>query len=362
MLKVKDKGVITLYVLNQLNGVPIKNVNILEEAFKHKNNGNLDGSNAVYVPINYTGSNIANNSFLPYSLTDEELDNVTRHIQATVGKDAVQNTAVDAFSVDEFNDEMFNSMGSTDVVPLAPETSGGSALGGLLKPFQAEDSTSTNVPTAAPLASNGKIEVVGRYTDAEVKANPNKIYVFGDNVQRVGTGGQAQIRNNPNAMGIATKIAPSMADNAFMTDNSLTTNKAIIDADIAKIKATNKIVVFPKDGLGTGLAKLQEKAPQTYDYLKQRLLQEFGFNNDTGAIQESSPKSLENAKPNVTLNVGTSAEEKSITNIAELRNKLISDAMFANGKTEVEKIREIQRISNLNDSELVNEYNKKLKC
>jgi hypothetical protein len=128
------------------------------------------------------------------------------------------------------------------------------------------------------------VEVVERYTDADVKSNPNKIYVFGDNTKRVGTGGQAQIRNNSNAMGIATKISPSMDESAFMLDKDLANNKTIIDGDIAKIKATGKVVVLPKDGLGTGLAKLKEKAPQTYAYLKQRLLEEFGFNNDTGVI------------------------------------------------------------------------------
>jgi hypothetical protein len=132
------------------------------------------------------------------------------------------------------------------------------------------------------------IEIVSRYTNSDVKANPNKIYVFGDNTQRIGTGGQAQIRNNSNAMGIATKIAPSMDESAFMTDKDLSKNRMIIDEDIAKIKATGKLVVFPKDGLGTGLAKLKEKAPQTYAYLKQRLLQEFGFDNDMGTLSQPS--------------------------------------------------------------------------
>ena len=145
-------------------------------------------------------------------------------------------------------------------------------------------------PEQAPV-----VEVVDRYTDADVKANPNKIYVFGDNTKRVGTGGQAQIRNNPNAMGIATKLAPSMDDSAFMTDLDLASNKAVIDSDISKIKATGKSIVLPKDGFGTGLAKLKEKAPQTFAYLNQRLLQEFGFNNEGGA--PSQPAAVAETKP-----------------------------------------------------------------
>jgi hypothetical protein len=139
------------------------------------------------------------------------------------------------------------------------------------------------ITTTQPSTS---VEIVSRYTDTDVKANPNKIYVFGDNTQRTGTGGQAQIRNNPNAMGIATKLAPSMDESAFMNDKDLVKNKAVIDGDIAKIKATGKAIVMPKDGLGTGLAKLKEKAPQTYAYLKQRLLEEFGFDNDKGTISQ----------------------------------------------------------------------------
>jgi hypothetical protein len=152
------------------------------------------------------------------------------------------------------------------------------------------DLAATEQLLATQPVTTSKIEVVERYTNADVRANPDKVYVFGDNVMRRGTGGQAQIRNNPNAMGIATKLAPSMEEAAFMSDGDLARNKAIIDADIAAIKATNKTVVFPKDGLGTGLAKLKEKAPQTYEYLKNKLLQEFGFNNDTGTtIQPATP-------------------------------------------------------------------------
>ena len=137
--------------------------------------------------------------------------------------------------------------------------------------------SSTIQPTAT-------VEVVEKYTDDDVKSNPDKIYVFGDNTQRVGMGGQAQIRNNPNAMGIATKISPSMDEAAFMSDKNFISNVQIIDGDINKIKATGKVVVMPSNGLGTGLAKLKEKAPKTYAYLKQRLLQEFNFNNDTGTV------------------------------------------------------------------------------
>ena len=62
-------------------------------------------------------------------------------------------------------------------------------------------------------------------------------------------------------------------------------NKILIDEDIEKIKLDGReIVVFPKDGLGSGLAKLKKKAPYTYKYLKDRLLEEFSFDNDKGDL------------------------------------------------------------------------------
>ena len=153
-------------------------------------------------------------------------------------------------------------------------------VNGVVKRVQYDDSLNEEASTP--------VETVSRYSNTDVAANPDKIYVFGDNTQRKGTGGQAQIRNNENAFGIATKLQPNNSVDAFMSDNDLQSNKDIIDSDIAKIKADGRPVVFPKDGFGTGLAKLKEKAPKTYDYLKQRLQEEFGFNNDTGEI--SIPK------------------------------------------------------------------------
>lgn len=215
VLKLKEKGVTTLYMLESINGIPIKEVKLLEAAFKDNNDGELNGHSAKYVPINYTGSNIANNAFLPYSLTDEELDNVTRHIQATVGKDAIENTTTNAANINEFSDEEYNSIGSTDVVD---------GLGGILGGFSEQ------------------------------------------------------------------------ADQAF--------------------------------------------TPQP--------------------TTPTSTKALENTKPNVAINTATSAEEKSQLNIADLKSKLMMDAVFMDN--EKEKINRIDAINKMTDAQIVEEFNKKLKC
>ena len=147
-------------------------------------------------------------------------------------------------------------------------------------------STPTQKVIEQPIQNKEGIEIVNRYSDSEVKANPDKIYVFGDNTDRRGTGGQASIRNNLNAFGIATKVHPTNNADAFMSDKDLENNKKVIDSDIQKILDQNKPLVFPKDGFGTGLAKLKEKAPQTYQHLKEQLLVKFGFDNDTGKFVE----------------------------------------------------------------------------
>jgi hypothetical protein len=47
------------------------------------------------------------------------------------------------------------------------------------------------------------------YTAELLVAHPHTLFVFGDNVQRYGKGGQAMIRDEPNALGVATPPSPS---------------------------------------------------------------------------------------------------------------------------------------------------------
>jgi len=110
-------------------------------------------------------------------------------------------------------------------------------------------------------------ETVKMYSVADVQANPDKIYIFGDNTEGWGKGGQAIIRDESNAFGISTKDSPR----EFMSDDNFEANKAKIDADIAAIKADGRPIVFPEDGIGTGRADLENKAPQTWAYLQEQL-------------------------------------------------------------------------------------------
>lgn len=109
----------------------------------------------------------------------------------------------------------------------------------------------------------------------KLRDNPNVLYVFGDNDIRKGLGGQAkEMRGEPNAIGISTKKLPNNEDNAFKTDEEFDENCRIINEDIGKVikamaSGQYKSLVIPV--LGVGMAKLPEKAPKTYEYLKNNL-------------------------------------------------------------------------------------------
>lgn len=119
-----------------------------------------------------------------------------------------------------------------------------------------------------------KIKYYKLWTIQDVRNNPDHLFIFGDNDQHKGRGGQAIIRGQQNAFGIPTKKYPSFNNNAFYTDTELIQNKIKIDQAINKILASlpkYKVLVFPEDGLGTGLAQLNTKAPLTFKYLNEQL-------------------------------------------------------------------------------------------
>lgn len=108
-----------------------------------------------------------------------------------------------------------------------------------------------------------------------VIGTPNILYIFGDNVMRAGFGGQAkEMRGEPNAYGIATKMAPSSEERAFFTDDMLDYNKEIILKDIQNIKDawnTGKYTNITLPPIGEGLADLKNKAPKTWEFLQEEL-------------------------------------------------------------------------------------------
>lgn len=113
-----------------------------------------------------------------------------------------------------------------------------------------------------------------QWTEKYVSENSHALFVFGDNTRGRGMKGQAVIRKCPNAFGIPTKKYPSYASNAYFTDDELTDNCSKIDVSLAVIVANlprYQVLVLPESGLGTGLAQLPSKAPQTYAYLCKKI-------------------------------------------------------------------------------------------
>ena len=104
-------------------------------------------------------------------------------------------------------------------------------------------------------------------TRQDLKNEPYKIFLFGDNLCRIGMGGQAgAMRGEPNAVGIPTKKHPSHREFAYFNDDEYEINIKHIDEAFLDIGG-NKNIVIPEDGLGTGLAQLPTRAPKTYQYI-----------------------------------------------------------------------------------------------
>jgi len=119
-----------------------------------------------------------------------------------------------------------------------------------------------------------KITKMEFITRKYVRANPDKIFLFGDNLLGRGYGGQARVmRGEPNAIGIPTKKKPTNQSDAFFSDAEFEQNKAAIDRAFARLDgfSVRTEVVIPAAGLGTGRAKLPDLAPKTFEYLEQKL-------------------------------------------------------------------------------------------
>ncbi|MGE0247720.1 MAG: hypothetical protein AB7Q37_19060 [Pyrinomonadaceae bacterium] len=122
------------------------------------------------------------------------------------------------------------------------------------------------------------IEHSSYITRGEVRSNPHKLFVFGDNLQRRGLGGQArEMRGEPNAIGIPTKKRPARTPGSYFTDEEFDANRAAIDRAFLEIverlvaSVGPKVLVIPSAGLGTGRAELKQRAPRTFAYLEKRL-------------------------------------------------------------------------------------------
>lgn len=105
-----------------------------------------------------------------------------------------------------------------------------------------------------------------------LRDNPNTLFVFGDNMERRGFGGQAaEMRGEPNAVGIPTKHKPSMSEDAFFTDEDTKDWFTAVEKDFQRLLGhlrSGGDVVWPADGIGTGRAQLERRAPRIWDLIE----------------------------------------------------------------------------------------------
>lgn len=117
------------------------------------------------------------------------------------------------------------------------------------------------------------------YTPKLLRANPDKVYVFGDNMKGFGKGGQAVIRDEPNAFGVPTKRYPSKDNWAYFSDKEDERQAVLSSLRRLYVLGQSEVIVFPHYGIGTGLALMQEKSPKLFDEMNGILKEFFGFDN-----------------------------------------------------------------------------------
>ena len=113
---------------------------------------------------------------------------------------------------------------------------------------------------------------VRRYSRADLRANPDRLFAFGDNLERRGLGGQArEARGEANAVGIVTKRSPRMDPDAFLTDADLELMARLWRELFGRLNDhlfAGGVVVWPADGVGTGRAELRTRAPALWRELR----------------------------------------------------------------------------------------------
>ena len=110
-------------------------------------------------------------------------------------------------------------------------------------------------------------------TRSMLKENPDTLFVFGDNMIGKGFGGQAkEMRGEPNAVGIPTKLLPGTSGADYFSDEDFDRAKTKIEAAFVRLfahAAHGGEIVWPADGIGTGLAKLPRRAPKIWKLIEE---------------------------------------------------------------------------------------------
>ena len=92
--------------------------------------------------------------------------------------------------------------------------------------------------------------------------NPNAVFIFGDNLRRVGYGGAAALRDHPQTYGFVTKKNPDNRDDSFFRPESYAIDFLAYMIELQLFIEKNTDKTFYISQLGGGLAnryKIREK-------------------------------------------------------------------------------------------------------
>jgi hypothetical protein len=105
-----------------------------------------------------------------------------------------------------------------------------------------------------------------------VQDNPDILFVFGDNMIEQGYGGQAKsMRGEPNAVGIPTKNFPDTTPKSYFSDKDYREAELKITLRFLRLiehARKGEKIVWPFDGIGTGLADLKNKSPKIWNLIE----------------------------------------------------------------------------------------------
>lgn len=123
---------------------------------------------------------------------------------------------------------------------------------------------------------------IERLVRSHIRAHPEILFVFGDNLARKGgfpdktgwsnprAGQAAACRGEPNAVGIPTKRFPSMDTRSFFANDDLERVRPIIQSEFRRLAShlrAGGTVAIPTAGIGTDRAQLAERAPHIRNYI-----------------------------------------------------------------------------------------------
>lgn len=120
------------------------------------------------------------------------------------------------------------------------------------------------------MTTRGRVLRPAWITRATVQGDRNTVFVFGDNMEGRGLGGQAkEMRGEPNVIGVPTKWAPERRASAYFSDNDRLNRNVwhAIHQAFERMRAAldeGRNVAIPADGLGVGLAELPIRAPKLH--------------------------------------------------------------------------------------------------